>query len=143
METSAGKETDGPLKNNISVPKGLKILSVLSMVGSVLIILILAYLGFNLNIKWFFLIVLSIPFALKFVGALKMCKGQESGYIIYMIPSIILNTLLIINIVFGYESERIVIVFGYQSELIVAAIVLTGLMIVFSILFSYYKEQLK
>ena len=132
METSAGKETDGPLKNNISVPKGLKILSVLSMVGSVLIILILAYLGFNLNIKWFFLIVLSIPFALKFVGALKMCKGQESGYIIYMIPSIILNTLLIINIVFGYQSENIV-----------AAIVLTGLMIVFLILFSYYIEQLK
>lgn len=132
METSAGKETDGPLKNNISVPKGLKILSVLSMVGSVLIILILAYLGFNLNIKWSFLIVLSIPFALKFVGALKMCKGQGSGYIIYMIPSIILNTLLIINIVFGYQSENIV-----------AAIVLTGLMIVFLILFSYYMEQLK
>ena len=136
MEANASKETDGQLKKNTSVPEGLKTLSILSMVGSGLLTLI--YLGLGLFIGEdeaffsFLFMAISIPFALKFVGALKMYKGQKSGYKIYMIPSIILNLLLGTSIVFGYQSGQIV-----------GATILTGLMIVFAIIFYNYKGQLK
>ena len=134
MKKNTSKETDDQLKNNISVPEGLKTLSIFSLIGSGLLTLL--YLGIGLfNIVPYlnlFFIVFSIPFALKFAGALKMYKGQKSGYKIYMIPSIILNFVLGMSIVFGYQSSQLI-----------GAIILTGLMIIFSIIFYNYKNQLK
>ena len=133
MKTNTSKEIDDQLKTPMSVPEGLKTLSIFSMIGSGLLTLL--YLGIGLfNILPYlslFFVVFSIPFVLKFVGALKMYKGQKSGYKIYMIPSIILNFLLGMSIVFGYQENPL------------SAIIFTGLLIGFSISFYNYKDQLK
>ena len=117
----------------VSVSVGLRILSILSMIGSVFFVLI--FLGFmfaGFGVESILLLVFAGPFVLKVIGALKMCQGKKSGYNIYMIPSIILN------IFFGLS-----IVTGYQADQLISSILFVFLMITFSILFHNYKDQLK
>ena len=118
----------------VSVPEGLKILSILSMIGSGFFALI--FLGFILfagfGVASILFLVFAGPFVLKVIGALKMYQGKKSGYNIYMIPSIILN------IFFGLS-----IVTGYQADQLISSILFVFLMITFSILFHNYKDQLK
>ena len=117
----------------VSVSVGLRILSILSMIGSVFFVLI--FLGFmfaGFGVESILLLVFAGPFVLKVIGALKMCQGKKSGYNIYMIPSIILN------ISFGLS-----IVTGYQADQLISSILFVFLMITFSILFHNYKDQLK
>lgn len=121
----------------VSVPVGLKILSILSMIGSgffVLIFLVFIFDGFGGESILFLLFpgLFAGLFVLKVIGALKMCQGKKSGYNIYMIPSIILN------IIFGLS-----IVTGYQADNLISSILFVFLMITFSILFHNYKDQLK
>ena len=117
----------------VSVPVGLRILSILSMIGSGFFVLI--FLGFifaGFGVASILFLVFAGPFVLKVIGALKMCQGKKSGYNIYMIPSIILN------IFFGLS-----IVTGYQADQLISSILFVFLMITFSILFHNYKDQLK
>ena len=116
----------------VSVPVGLRILSILSMIGSGFFVLI--FLGFifaGFGVASILFLVFAGPFVLKVIGALKMCQGKKSGYNIYMIPSIILN------IFFGLS-----IVTGYQADQLISSILFVFLMITFSILFHNYKDQL-
>ena len=117
----------------VSVPVGLRILSILSMIGSGFFVLI--FFGFifaGFGVASILFLVFAGPFVLKVIGALKMCQGKKSGYNIYMIPSIILN------IFFGLS-----IVTGYQADQLISSILFVFLMITFSILFHNYKDQLK
>ena len=117
----------------VSVAKGLKILSILSMIGSGFFILIFlamiifSGLGFGTIILFVFV---GAPFVLKLIGALKMYKGKKSGYNIYIITSNIFNILGIISILTGNQTEPI------------SATILIASMITFSILFYKYKAQL-
>jgi hypothetical protein len=117
----------------VSVPEGLKILSILSMIGSGFFALI--FLGFILfagfGVASILFLVFAGPFVLKVIGALKMYQGKKSGYNIYMIPSIILNILFGLSIISGYQAQ------------LISAILFVFLMITFSILFHNYKDQLK
>ena len=117
----------------VSVAKGLKTLSILSMIGSGFFILIFlamiifSGLGFGTIILFVFV---GAPFVLKLIGALKMYKGKKSGYNIYIITSNIFNILGIISILTGNQTEPI------------SATILIASMITFSILFYKYKAQL-
>jgi uncharacterized membrane protein YphA (DoxX/SURF4 family) len=117
----------------VSVPEGLKILSILSMIGSGFFVLI--FLGFiffaGFDVASFLFLVFAGPFVLKVIGALKMYQGKKSGYNIYMIPSIILNILFGLSIISGDQAQ------------LISAILFVFLMITFSILFHNYKDQLK
>ena len=117
----------------VSVPEGLKILSILSMIGSGFFVLM--FLGFiffaGFDVASFLFLVFAGPFVLKVIGALKMYQGKKSGYNIYMIPSIILNILFGLSIISGYQAQ------------LISAILFVFLMITFSILFHNYKDQLK
>ena len=117
----------------VSVPVGLRILSILSMIGSGFFVLIsLGFIFAGFGVASILFLVFAGPFVLKVIGALKMCQGKKSGYNIYMIPSIILN------IFFGLS-----IVTGYQADQLISSILFVFLMITFSILFHNYKDQLK
>ena len=117
----------------VSVPVGLRILSILSMIGSGFFVLIsLGFIFAGFGVASILFLVFAGPFVLKVIGALKMCQGKKSGYNIYMIPSIILN------IFFGLS-----IVTGYQADQLIFSILFVFLMITFSILFHNYKDQLK
>ena len=117
----------------VSVPVGLRILSILSMIGSGFFVLIsLGFIFAGFGVASILFLVFAGPFVLKVIGALKMCQGKKSGYNIYMIPSIILN------ISFGLS-----IVTGYQADQLIFSILFVFLMITFSILFHNYKDQLK
>ena len=117
----------------VSVPVGLRILSVLSMIGSGFFVLIsLGFIFAGFGVASILFLVFAGPFVLKVIGALKMCQGKKSGYNIYMIPSIILN------IFFGLS-----IVTGNQADQLISSILFVFLMITFSILFHNYKDQLK
>ena len=117
----------------VSVPDGLKTLSILSIIGSGFFVLI--YLGFIfmrfsvlLSITFF---VFACPFVLKVIGALKMYQGKKSGYNTYMVPSIILNIIFVLTIVTGNQAN------------LISSILIVFSMIIFSILFHNYKDQLK
>jgi len=117
----------------VSVPVGLRILSILSMIGSGFFVLIsLGFIFAGFGVASILFLVFAGPFVLKVIGALKMCQGKKSGYNIYMIPSIILN------IFFGLS-----IVTGYQADQLISSILFVFLMITFSIIFHNYKDQLK
>ena len=117
----------------VSVARGLKILSILSMIGSgffmllFLAIIIFSGLGFGTIIIFVFV---GAPFVLKLIGALKMYKGKKSGYKIYIISSTIFNILGIMSILSGNQSQPI------------SATIFIAFMITFSILFYKYKAQL-
>ena len=116
-----------------SVPDGLKILSVLSMIGSGLIsttYFVLIFNGFSVAISVIFLI-MTVPFVFKFIGALRMYKAKKNGFLIYMIPSIIINFLFFISLFSETQTQPITIIF------------LTIVMIVFSVIFNNYKKHLK
>ena len=116
----------------VSVPVGLKILSILSMIGSGFFGLI--FLGFifgGFGLASIFFLVFAGLFVLKFIGALKMYQGKKSGYNVYMIPSIILNIIFVLSILNGYQDQ------------LISAILFVFLMITFLILFHNYKDQLK
>mgnify|MGYP000026218975 CR=1 FL=1 len=116
-----------------SVPDGLKILSVLSMIGSGLISIIyfvLIFNGFSAVLSVFFIII-TVPFVFKFIGALRMYKAKKNGFLIYMIPSIIINIFFFISLFSETQTQPISILF------------LTIVMIVFSVIFNNYKKHLK
>ena len=116
-----------------SLPGGLKTLCILSMLGSGLWALV--YLAITISMKFGLgvtFLIFTIPFVLKFIGALKMLKGKKSGYKTYMITSIIFNVLL------GF-----LILFGYQKQQLIFPILFVGSMIIFSIIFYNYKGYLR
>lgn len=116
-----------------SVPDGLKILSVLSMIGSGLISIIYFVLilnGFSAALSAIFLI-MTVPFVFKFIGALRMYKAKKNGFLIYMIPSISINILFFLSLFSETQTQPIIILF------------LTIVMIVFSVIFYSYKKYLK
>lgn len=118
-----------------SVPDGLKTLSVLSMIGSgfcALTYLVLTFSGFGGIGAGLIFLIFTIPFVLKFIGAMKMFKGKKSGYNTYMAPSIILNALLGLSIVTGYQNNNFI-----------PSIFFVGSMIIFSILFYNFKDDMK
>ncbi len=113
-------------------PDGLKILCVLSMIGSGLLSLlffIFIFAGFSFSVGVVFLI-FTIPFVFKFIGALRMYKAKKSGYLMYMIPSIILNILFFLSLLTGNQKDPL---FVFLFILI---------MIGFSIIFHSYKKYL-
>ena len=117
-----------------NLPGGLKILSILSMIGSVFIGLIMLTLAGQQRVDFilFLYICLTAAFVLKFIGALKMFKGKKSGYKIYMIPNVIINILLILSIIRGDQTDQIE-----------GAIILSLSMIMFAVFFYTFKENLK
>ena len=121
--------TDEIKKQNL--PGGLKILGILSMIGSGFIgLIVLNLVGQQTDI--FILstnIGLAAFFILKFIGALKMYKGKKSGYNIYMIPSIIITLLLILSIIAGFQTTQLA-----------AAIIVSLLMIMFAVFFTLLKK---
>ena len=142
---SDSKEKLDELKNsteetgqNKSVPTGLKILSVLSMIGSGFFILVaivqlllsLSYQGgellFNIIISLFI-----IAFVYKFLGALEMYKGKKSGFKKYIIPSVLMNIIFILSLIGGYQKDEL------------GVTVLISAMIIFAVIFYTYKEHLK
>ena len=141
---TVSKEKLDELKNikqetvqNESVPSGLKTLSILSMIGSGFVVLmylaIIVGIVMGLGLGGFAVIVFAIiliPFILKFIGALRMYKGKKSGYYMYMIPSIIMNSILVLSIVNGNQNSQLI-----------TAIFLTLIMIVFAVIFYNYKDQ--
>jgi len=139
ITVTISKEKIEQLKNRkldidqiVSVPVGLKILSILSMIGSGFFGLI--FLGFifgGFGLASIFFLVFAGLFVLKFIGALKMYQGKKSGYNVYMIPSIILNIIFVLSILNGYQDQ------------LISAILFVFLMITFLILFHNYKDQLK
>ena len=117
----------------VSVSEGLKILSILSMIGSGLISIIyfvLIFNGFSAALSLIFLII-TVPFVFKFIGALRMYKAKKNGFLIYMIPSIIINFFFFISLFSETQTQPIIILF------------LTIVMIVFSVIFNNYKKHLK
>ena len=123
-------------KQEVNVPGKLKLLSILSMIGSgsvAFIYIALSLSGFGIFASlglWIFLI-LVVPFVLKFIGAFRMYKGKKSGFLIYMIPSGILNLFFSFSIINGNQPDPIF------------ATIFTGSMIIFSIIFYNYKTYLK
>lgn len=116
-----------------SVPDGLKILSVLSMIGSGLISIIYFVLilnGFSAALSVIFLII-TVPFVFKFIGALRIYKAKKNGFLIYMIPSISINILFFLSLFSETQTQPIIILF------------LTIVMFVFSVIFYSYKKYLK
>ena len=138
---TVSKEKLDELKNsteetgqNKPVPTGLKILSVLSMIGSGFFILIAIGLIFKGGLLVILLIIYSLfitAFVYKFIGALEMYKGKKSGFKKYIIPSILMNILFIFSLVGGYQKDEL------------GAIVLISAMIIFAVIFYTYKEHLK
>ena len=141
---TVSKEKLDELKNsteekvqNMPVPTGLKILSVLSMIGSGFFILIaigllftnLSYLGGLILIIIYSLFI--IAFVYKFLGALEMYKGKKSGFKKYIIPSILMNILFIFSLIGGHQKDEL------------GATVLISAMIIFAVIFYTYKEHLK
>ena len=116
-----------------SVPNGLKTLSVLSMIGSGFFALLFlrqtfsGFGGFGFNF-----LIFTVPFVLKFIGAMKMFKGKKAGYKTYLVPSIVFNVLLGSSIVTGYQNNNLI-----------GSILFVGSMIIFSIIFYNYKDDLK
>jgi len=93
----------------VSVPVGLRILSILSMIGSGFFVLIsLGFIFAGFGVASILFLVFAGPFVLKVIGALKMCQGKKSGYNIYMIPSIILNIFFGLSIVTGYQADQLI-----------------------------------
>ena len=138
MKTNTSKDKSDQIKKN-NVPEGLKISSIFSMIGSVffgLISLVLALITIGKGATGMILAVVYIcfvsTFIFKFIGALRMYKGKKSGYIMYMIPSVILISI------FGFS-----VVTGFQSNQPGVAIFITVSMIFFLIIFHTYKKQLK
>ena len=111
-------------------PDGLKILCILSMIGSGFFILIFFVLIFSRFIIGIFFLLLAIPFFLKFIGALRMYKAKKNGYLMYMIPSILLNILFFLSLITGNQKQPFTAAF------------FTLTMIVFSIIFHSYKKYL-
>ena len=111
-------------------PDGLKILCILSMIGSGFISLIFFGLIFSSFTIGIFFLILTIPFVLKFIGALRMCKAKKNGYLMYMIPSILLNILFFLSLITGSQTQPFTAAF------------FTLTMIVFSIIFHSYKKYL-
>ena len=140
---SDSKEKLDELKNrteetgqNKPVPTGLKILSVLSMIGSGFFILIAMGLIFKGGLLGglILLIIYSLfitAFVYKFLGALEMYKGKKSGFKKYIIPSILMNIIFIFSLIGGYQKDEL------------GAIVLISAMIIFAVIFYTYKEHLK
>lgn len=115
------------------VPDGLKILSLLSMIGSGLISVIyfvLIFNGFSATLSVIFLII-TVPFVLKFIGALRMYKGKKNGFLIYMVPSFIINIIFFISLFSKTQTQPETILF------------ITIVMIIFSVIFNSYKKYLK
>ena len=114
------------------VSAGLKTLSILSMIGSGFWLIIFAFVVSRINIAVSLLyLIFSVPFILKFIGALRMFKGKKSGYKIYIIPSIILNVLFILSIFSGHQDGNLI-----------PSIIFTFSMIIFSLIFHSYKVKL-
>jgi hypothetical protein len=112
------------------IPDGLKILCILSMIGSGFISLIFFGLIFSSFTIGIFFLILTIPFVLKFIGALRMYKAKKNGYLMYMIPSILLNILFFLSLITGNQTQPFTAAF------------FTLTMIVFSIIFHSYKKYL-
>ena len=112
------------------IPDGLKILCILSMIGSGFFILIFFVLIFSRFIIGIFFLLLAIPFFLKFIGALRMYKAKKNGYLMYMIPSTLLNILFFLSLITGNQTQPFTAAF------------FTLTMIVFSIIFHSYKKYL-
>lgn len=123
-------------KQKVNVPGKLKILSILSMIGSgsvafIYTALSLSGFGSFVSLGLFLFLILVVPFVLKFIGAFRMYKGKKSGFLIYMIPSGILNLFFSFSIINGNQPDPIF------------ATIFTGSMIIFSIIFYDYKKYLK
>ena len=63
---------------------------------------------------------------------MKIFKGKKAGYKTYLVPSIVLNVLLGSSIVTGYQNNNLI-----------GSILFVGSMIIFSIIFYNYKDDLK
>lgn len=116
-------------KKNIT-PDGLKILCILSMIGSgffILIFFISIFFRFVIGILF---LLIAIPFFLKFIGALRMYKAKKNGYLMYMISSILVNILFFFSLITGNQTQPFTAAF------------FTLTMIVFSIIFHSYKKYL-
>ena len=119
------------LSNKNITPDGLKILCILSMIGSGLTLVVLnGTIFLSITIKYFFLLIFTIAYVLKFIGALRMYKVKKNGYLMYMIPSILLNILFFLSLITGNQTQPLSVFF------------FTLTMIVFSIIFYNYKKYL-
>lgn len=117
-----------------AAPTGLQTLSIISMIGSGLFSFIYFILTFSEDFNNFGRIIFLISttlFFLKFIGAWRMFHAKKSGFLIYMIPSIIINILLFISLVSGNQIFTGTVLFIFI------------IMVVFSIIFNGYKEYLK
>ena len=92
-------------------PDGLKILCILSMIGSGFISLIFFVSIFSSFTTGIFLLIFTIPFVFKFIGALRMYKAKKNGYLMYMIPSILLNILFFLSLITGNQTQPLSVFF--------------------------------
>ena len=97
-------------------PDGLKILCILSMIGSGFISLIFFVSIFSSFTTGIFLLIFTIPFVFKFIGALRMYKAKKNGYLMYMIPSILLNILFFLSLITGNQTQPLSVFFFYFNN---------------------------
>lgn len=123
-------------QNNISgenkVSEALRIISILSMAGSggFILIFFIFFVKFDSLLGFMIFLIFGGAFSLKFLGAWRMYRREKRGYLIYMVPSIILNALFIFSIISGNQRD------------VLFAVIVTIVMILFSFLFHKYKVEL-
>ena len=129
------KNSTAETVQNMHVPTGLKILSILSMIGSGFFILILFGLilrSMSSVILAFIYLLFLVPYVYKFLGALEMYKGKKRGFKMYIIPTIIMTILYIGSVIGGYQDSQL----GFAIFTIFSSIV-------FALIFYTYKDRLK
>ena len=91
-----------------SAPDGLKVLCVLSMVGSCFWMLCFLLLLSSSNIILIIGAGIMAPiFVLKFIGAFRTYKLKKSGFLMYTIPSIIVIIMMIVSLIQGTQDDPV------------------------------------
>ena len=101
---------------SVIAPKGLKTLCIISVVGSALMIfscfiVIATYPPFIVIVMVLFMAI----FVLKIIGALRMYNLKKNGFLMYMIPSLIITLLMLFSLLVGDQDDTIYAIFYILS----------------------------
>jgi len=111
------EELKNKIRNkSVIAPKGLKTLCIISVVGSALMIficfiVIATYPPFIAIVMVLFMAI----FVLKIIGALRIYNLKKNGYLMYMIPSLIITLLMLFSLLVGSQDDPIYAIFEILS----------------------------
>ena len=122
--------------NENKTPDGLKITSILSMIGTGIWIFMFIYLliedsKYSNAIVILLFVLFILILILKFIGALKMYRLHKSGFVMYFIGNIIFSIVWLISIINGYQENQLELAWGMVFS-----------HVIFLIIFYNYKKQL-